>query len=256
MRALVVLLTNAPELHPYVSRQLYNALATAWAEADLSLVMVATWWLGGRPRSPASPPGLGTAVCTARCSCCASWAPAASGRPPSCCCCPGLDELVEVQCLPAQLQHPRLRASCWTSCWAALPAGTDQARRTALQAAYVPCSPAGAGWTAGHRPAQAAGQAAEAVTSARRQRRAERVRPCRRARRAALWPGRRAAAGRGGAHADAGGAQGPAAPAGQAAGAPLPAAPGRGVRSDRPGQALRALPRLQRPHPGRRVGCT
>ena len=46
VRALVVLLTNAPELHPYVSRQLYNALATAWAEADLSLIMVAAWWLG------------------------------------------------------------------------------------------------------------------------------------------------------------------------------------------------------------------
>ena len=52
VRALVVLLTNAPELHPYVSRQLYNALALSWAEADLSLVMVATWWMGAPPSLP------------------------------------------------------------------------------------------------------------------------------------------------------------------------------------------------------------
>ena len=49
VRALLVLLTNAPELHAYVSRQLYAALANTWAEADLSLVVVSTWWLGKIP---------------------------------------------------------------------------------------------------------------------------------------------------------------------------------------------------------------
>ena len=46
-RSLLVLLTNAPELHPYVTRQLYSALADGAANAELSLIMVAVWWLGG-----------------------------------------------------------------------------------------------------------------------------------------------------------------------------------------------------------------
>ena len=45
-RSLLVLLTNAPELQPYVSRQLYAALARTWEHCDLSLIVVASWWLG------------------------------------------------------------------------------------------------------------------------------------------------------------------------------------------------------------------
>ena len=46
-RSLLVLLTNAPELHAYATRQLYSALADSATTAELSLIMVAVWWLGG-----------------------------------------------------------------------------------------------------------------------------------------------------------------------------------------------------------------
>jgi hypothetical protein len=48
-RALVVLVTNAPALHAYAVRQMYAALQDH-ADAEFSLLMVATWIVGGWPR--------------------------------------------------------------------------------------------------------------------------------------------------------------------------------------------------------------
>ncbi|KAK9814370.1 hypothetical protein WJX72_004689 [[Myrmecia] bisecta] len=45
-RALVVLITNAPELHAYVARSMYRALKAHQEQAELMLVITATWFLG------------------------------------------------------------------------------------------------------------------------------------------------------------------------------------------------------------------
>lgn len=45
-RALVVLVSNAPELHAYAVRQMYTALKTNREQLALSLLMVTTWFLG------------------------------------------------------------------------------------------------------------------------------------------------------------------------------------------------------------------
>jgi AP-1 complex subunit gamma-1 len=45
-RALIVLITNATELHGYAARASYTALKEHLNQADLSLLMVTTWFLG------------------------------------------------------------------------------------------------------------------------------------------------------------------------------------------------------------------
>ena len=45
-RALVVLVSNAPELHAYAVRQMYAALKANREQLALSLLMVTTWFLG------------------------------------------------------------------------------------------------------------------------------------------------------------------------------------------------------------------
>ena len=64
-RSLLVLLTNAPELHAYVTRQLYNALHEGWSTAELSLFIVAVWWLGEPPLCPC----VSVCVCVCVCAC-------------------------------------------------------------------------------------------------------------------------------------------------------------------------------------------
>ena len=49
-RALVVLVSNAPELHAYAVRQMYTALKTNREQLALSLLMVTTWFLGAPRR--------------------------------------------------------------------------------------------------------------------------------------------------------------------------------------------------------------
>lgn len=46
IRALIVLITNASELHGYAARGLYSALRDNADTADLALVMAATWIIG------------------------------------------------------------------------------------------------------------------------------------------------------------------------------------------------------------------
>ncbi|BDA45799.1 AP-1 complex subunit gamma-1 [Coccomyxa sp. Obi] len=45
-RAFIVLLTNAPELHAYAARSLFRALRDNLANAELSLLATATWYIG------------------------------------------------------------------------------------------------------------------------------------------------------------------------------------------------------------------
>ena len=45
-RALVVLLSNAPELHGYVARSVYRALHDAGDDAAPSLITFSAWFLG------------------------------------------------------------------------------------------------------------------------------------------------------------------------------------------------------------------
>lgn len=47
VRALIVLISNAPELHGYAVRAFYRALAAHLDRADFALVMAATWLIGG-----------------------------------------------------------------------------------------------------------------------------------------------------------------------------------------------------------------
>lgn len=47
-RALIVLLTNAVDLHGYAARAMYAALASDVEGAELSLIVTAAWFLGGR----------------------------------------------------------------------------------------------------------------------------------------------------------------------------------------------------------------
>ena len=54
-RALVVLVSNAPELHAYAVRQMYTALKTNREQLALSLLMVTTWFLGASGRLGATP---------------------------------------------------------------------------------------------------------------------------------------------------------------------------------------------------------
>lgn len=49
MRALIVLLTNAVELHGYAARAMYAALAQDIEGAELSLVIACAWFLGVLP---------------------------------------------------------------------------------------------------------------------------------------------------------------------------------------------------------------
>ena len=59
VRALIVLISNAPELHGYAVRAFYRALASHLDRAEFALVMAATWLIGGNlcsafslPRAP------------------------------------------------------------------------------------------------------------------------------------------------------------------------------------------------------------
>lgn len=47
-RALIVLISNAPELHGYTARSMYRALKTSIDDADLNLSLVTStcWFLG------------------------------------------------------------------------------------------------------------------------------------------------------------------------------------------------------------------
>ena len=47
-RALIVLISNAPELHGYAARSMYRALKTSIDQADLTLSLVTStcWFLG------------------------------------------------------------------------------------------------------------------------------------------------------------------------------------------------------------------
>lgn len=45
-RGLIVLLTNAPDLHGYAARQMYAALAADIEKAELSLIVTCAWFLG------------------------------------------------------------------------------------------------------------------------------------------------------------------------------------------------------------------
>jgi AP-1 complex subunit gamma-1 len=47
VRALIVLISNAPELHGYAVRAFYRALALHLDRAEFALVMAATWLIGG-----------------------------------------------------------------------------------------------------------------------------------------------------------------------------------------------------------------
>ena len=47
VRALIVLISNAPELHGYAVRAFYRALAAHLDRAEFALVMAATWLIGG-----------------------------------------------------------------------------------------------------------------------------------------------------------------------------------------------------------------
>ncbi len=47
VRALIVLVTNAPDLHGYCARAMYRALRRDLAAADPALVTASTWVIGG-----------------------------------------------------------------------------------------------------------------------------------------------------------------------------------------------------------------
>lgn len=49
VRALIVLISNAPELHGYAVRAFYKALDTHLDRAEFALIMAATWLIGGSP---------------------------------------------------------------------------------------------------------------------------------------------------------------------------------------------------------------
>jgi len=64
VRALIVVITNAPDLHGYCARAMYRALQRDAATADPALITAATWVIGqslalpGTARCPADLAGL------------------------------------------------------------------------------------------------------------------------------------------------------------------------------------------------------
>jgi len=48
VRALIVLISNAPDLHGYAVRAFYSALHANLDRTDFALVMAATWLIGAR----------------------------------------------------------------------------------------------------------------------------------------------------------------------------------------------------------------
>lgn len=75
-RALIVLISNAPELHGYAARCMYQALKSSLSQAEipLSLVTCTTWFLG---KQPPSLHGCGAVLFW--CAVCTRWAFAACG---------------------------------------------------------------------------------------------------------------------------------------------------------------------------------
>lgn len=56
-RALIVLISNAPELHGYTARSMYRALKSSIDQADLSLSLITCtcWFLGASTRAQRRP---------------------------------------------------------------------------------------------------------------------------------------------------------------------------------------------------------
>ncbi len=52
VRALIVLITNAPDLHAYAARAFYSALKGDPDAAEFALVMASTWIIGAAPINP------------------------------------------------------------------------------------------------------------------------------------------------------------------------------------------------------------
>lgn len=52
VRALIVLITNAPDLHGYAARAFYSALKADPDAAEFALVMASTWIIGAAPINP------------------------------------------------------------------------------------------------------------------------------------------------------------------------------------------------------------
>lgn len=50
VRALIVLISNAPELHGYAVRAFYSALGAKLDRAEFALIMAATWLIGAHFR--------------------------------------------------------------------------------------------------------------------------------------------------------------------------------------------------------------
>lgn len=59
VRALIVLISNAPELHGYAVRAFYTALGAHLDTAEFALIMASTWLIG------ASASALAAAFCSA-----------------------------------------------------------------------------------------------------------------------------------------------------------------------------------------------